>query len=162
MFLMWILRNYFKFGYLVVIFRTILEFFAEVYLVKKKQYLFGLLCLILVASLEYWMNKKPICILNLFASQEQLSEAYILLGSESVFTDSQLEILTENELYIIRNGIFAYCGRIFNEENLMEIFTDYNWYNPRYPPEDFKWEMLNPIQQKNIIKIKNFEQKEFE
>lgn len=68
--------------------------------------------------------------------------------------------LSAEELYLVRNGIYAYEGRIFIEKDLTDFFDQYWWYEPIILPKDFKGEYLNTYQHENIMNILEIEDKE--
>ncbi|WP_282014836.1 YARHG domain-containing protein [Marinifilum flexuosum] len=72
-----------------------------------------------------------------------------------VFNETELFKLTKKELRIKRNQIFARYGYIFNSKDLMEYFSNKDWYNPRYI--DVQHFLIN-IDKENIdliLKIEN-------
>lgn len=44
--------------------------------------------------------------------------------------DSLLKNLSQKELYLLRNSIYAKHEIIFKSKNLQNYFTNFNWYNP--------------------------------
>ena len=65
--------------------------------------------------------------------------------------------LSAEELRLVRNGIYAYEGRVFIEKELTDFFNHYWWYEPIILPKDFKVEYLNTYQYKNIMNILEIE-----
>lgn len=63
---------------------------------------------------------------------------YIFYDSdERYLTEAEVEMLSEEELRIAINEIYARLGRKFNDEALQEYFNSLSWYVPIYTPEDF-------------------------
>lgn len=53
------------------------------------------------------------------------------------YTDAELSLLTDEELYLARNEIYARLGREFKNADLRDYFSSKSWYTPKYAPEDF-------------------------
>jgi hypothetical protein len=67
---------------------------------------------------------------------------------------SDLQNLTEAQLRIYRNAVYARHGRSFKSEDLQSLFDEYDWYkkNPDYTDE-----LLTDIDKKNIKLIQQME-----
>lgn len=74
--------------------------------------------------------------------------------STELITDETLGYLFAEDLRVLRNEIYARRGRIFKDVNLQKYFAAQAWYKP--DPE-FKDEMLNEIEIKNLAVIKEAE-----
>ena len=76
---------------------------------------------------------------------------YVLPDSDSrYYSESELNELTDYELYIARNEIYARHGRIFKNEDLMGYFGHKHWYYGKYSPESFDSIVtLNAYEKKN-------------
>jgi hypothetical protein len=74
--------------------------------------------------------------------------------STEVITDETLGYLFAEDLRVLRNEIYARRGRIFKDVNLQKYFAAQAWYKP--DPE-FKDEMLNEIEIKNLAVIREAE-----
>lgn len=87
-------------------------------------------------------------------------------GSEFVFENSQYELIDESDLYgltewelkVARNEIFARHGRKFNNENLQFYFDNCSWYVGIYSPDEFDPSCLNRIELDNLDIIDKFTQ----
>lgn len=86
-------------------------------------------------------------------------EYMILQGGQRVLEEGELKGLTSKELYLIRNGMFAFQGRGFHESELSEYYFQFEWYIPTVEPRDFTWDMLNSYQQINVVAIKRIEER---
>ena len=85
---------------------------------------------------------------------------YILPESASrLLTEADLEKLTQEDLRIARNEIYARHGRKFLDEGLQEYFNGKSWYNGTIEPDDFKEDMLSEIERTNEDTIVNYETK---
>lgn len=88
-----------------------------------------------------------------------ISGDYVLSDSSSrTYSESELKELTNYELYIARNEIFARHGRMFNNEDLQDYFGSKSWYHPSVKAEDFDESVFNSHEKKNIetmAKIEN-------
>lgn len=77
---------------------------------------------------------------------------YILPDSATrEYSKSELSKLSNYELYIARNEIYARHGRGFKNEELARYFAEQDWYVERYSPEEFdsKGPSLNSIEKAN-------------
>ena len=63
---------------------------------------------------------------------------YILPDSDTrAYTTSELGTLSDWELFVARNEIFARHGRGFLNQDLAQYFEEKSWYTQRYSPEEF-------------------------
>lgn len=94
------------------------------------------------------------------APAESVEPDFILPDSASrVYSTSELSDLTDWELFIARNEIFARYGRSFKSEELVEYFEDKDWYTPQYSPEAFD-AMASPLtaaEKENADNIRSIE-----
>ena len=66
------------------------------------------------------------------------SSGFILPASDTQFySTTELEQLSDYELYLARNEIYARHGRIFNNEDLRQYFNAQDWYYEVYDPKEF-------------------------
>lgn len=90
------------------------------------------------------------------------SDSYVLPNSAShSYSTSELSHLTDWELYLARNEIYARHGRRFNNDDLQRYFNAQSWYTPLYSPEDFdarSGSILNRVEQENASTILSLEQ----
>lgn len=90
------------------------------------------------------------------------SDSYVLPSSAShSYSTSELSHLTDWELYLARNEIYARHGRRFNNDDLQRYFNAQSWYTPLYSPEDFdarSGSILNRVEQENASTILSLEQ----
>ncbi|MCD8317184.1 MAG: YARHG domain-containing protein [Eggerthellaceae bacterium] len=90
---------------------------------------------------------------------------YILPDSNTRdYTESELNQLSDYELYLARNEIYARHGRGFNSEDLQNYFDNQDWYIYQYSPEEFDYlenetgqEFLNQYEKDNVNAIMNIE-----
>lgn len=95
-------------------------------------------------------------------NSSRLSDDYILPNSNRVYlTESDLAGLTDYELYLARNEIFARLGREFKNEDLQHYFNSKSWYRGVYSPDEFdKWgPELNSYEKKNTELIMGVEKR---
>lgn len=88
------------------------------------------------------------------------SEDYILPLSETrSYTEAEIGALSNYELWIARNEIFARHGREFTNSELSKYFNSKDWYSPRYSPQEFDSmpSPLNQIERDNIKVIQSLE-----
>ena len=74
--------------------------------------------------------------------------------STELITEEVLGYMFAEDLRVLRNEIYARRGRIFKDANLQKYFAAQAWYKP--DPE-FKDEMLNEIEVKNLAVIREAE-----
>ena len=92
------------------------------------------------------MNKRSKLILFLVLffgkvfSQETNISNRIQSGDLTLFTeeisDLELSKMTNSELRLLRNMIYAKYGHIFNSEDLNQLYSNFNWYNPNKKVSD--------------------------
>lgn len=75
--------------------------------------------------------------------------------SERYLTSNDLIGLTQWDLKIMRNEIYARHGYIFQKDDMRQYFTSQSWYQPLYNNVDAQ---LSAIEKSNIYLIKDFEQ----
>lgn len=93
------------------------------------------------------------------AAEEELF--YVLPDSDSrYYGESELDDLSDWELYIARNEIYARLGRTFQNEDLTIYFESQPWYEGRYAPGEFDaYVELNDYERKNTTTIRSLEEK---
>jgi len=75
-------------------------------------------------------------------------------ASERYLTYSDVNDLSQWDLKIMRNEIFARHGFIFQTDEMRIYFSNKNWYNPRFYDVN---NMLSKIEKENISLIKKYE-----
>lgn len=87
------------------------------------------------------------------------ADEYILPASDSeYYTRDQLENLSDWELCVARNEVFARYGRQFKNTDLADYFSSQPWYNGEYSPEDFDgWFSPNEYEKANTDLILEIE-----
>ena len=89
-------------------------------------------------------------------------DGYVLPNSSShTYSAGELSHLTDWELYLARNEIYARHGREFRNDDLQRYFNGQSWYTPVYSPEDFdarSGSILSSVEQKNAATILSIEQ----
>ena len=65
-------------------------------------------------------------------------DEYIVNGSDKKYYDKTFfEGLSDEELRLARNEIYARHGRMFREQALQSFFESRSWYEPKYSPDEF-------------------------
>ena len=83
-------------------------------------------------------------------TEPRSDEQYILADSSTRrYKRSELEQLSDWELLIARNEIYARHGREFNDAELRSYFESRSWYSGTIEPKDFSEDMLNAIEKDN-------------
>lgn len=89
-------------------------------------------------------------------------DGYVLPDSSSyTYSAGELSYLSDWELYLARNEIYARHGRRFNNDDLQRYFNAQSWYTPLYSPEDFdarSGSILNDVERDNAATILSLEQ----
>ena len=73
---------------------------------------------------------------------------------DAPLSDLSLALLSKQELWILRNTIFARYGYIFQSTILTDVFSEYDWYKPEYTNVD---DFLTETDKINIDHIKQYE-----
>lgn len=76
------------------------------------------------------------------------------------YTEGQLAYLDTYGLRITRNEIYARHGRMFNDQEIQEYFTNQSWYVPQVASGDFDESCLNEVEKYNAELIRSFELKQ--
>ncbi len=85
---------------------------------------------------------------------------YILPDSDTrYYTEDELRALTQDELRLARNEIYARHGRMFDAQDLQTYFESQPWYRGTIEPADFSDNMLNDYEKANIKTIQAMENK---
>lgn len=83
---------------------------------------------------------------------------FILPESDRRFlSKDELENLTQEELKLARNEIYARHGYVFSDEYLKSYFGQFEWYQPTIAPENFQESMLNEFEIYNRDLIVEYE-----
>lgn len=83
---------------------------------------------------------------------------YILpQSSDRLLTYQDIAGLSQQDLMLARNEIFARHGRIFNDPDVRSYFESQIWYYGYIEPEDFTDTMLSDIEKDNIAFIQEHE-----
>lgn len=88
------------------------------------------------------------------------SADFILPNSDKVYySSSDFGGLSDWELYVARNEIFARHGRAFRNADLARYFSRKSWYVPRYSSEEFDSmpSPLNDYEKKNADALLAYE-----
>ena len=91
------------------------------------------------------------------SSEENLSD-YILPYSDSEYISySDLDGLSQEEVLLARNEIYARRGRKFTTESIKNYFESKSWYEPQNEPDDFPDSIFNEYEKENIKTIVAYE-----
>ncbi len=90
--------------------------------------------------------------------QSEAAGSYILPDSDQrYYTENELSGLSEDQLRLARNEIYARHGRIFDAEDLREYFESQSWYQGTVSAADFSDSVLNDYEKANIQLIQSLE-----
>ena len=93
---------------------------------------------------------------------ETVDEGDIQTGHDFIIEDSGIEIidkdsakqLSDEELRLAINEIYARHGRKFKSSDLQEYFDSKSWYEPKYEPDEFDKKQKTIL---SDVEIKNLE-----
>lgn len=74
-------------------------------------------------------------------------------SSRRELNDLELEHLSDKELNLAINEIYARHGRKFKSKELQEYFNSMSWYHGEIEAKDFQEKLLNQIEQNNLKKM---------
>ena len=87
-----------------------------------------------------------------------IADEYIIPDSSTRYlSNADLNPLTEWEIRVARNEIYARHGRMFKSQELTDYFKSKSWYVPSIPPEQFDNSYLNTFEIENLKFITNYE-----
>ncbi|MCR5222413.1 MAG: YARHG domain-containing protein [Lachnospiraceae bacterium] len=93
-----------------------------------------------------------------YASDSQNTGDYILPYSDSrELTEQDLWGLTDEELRLARNEIYARHGRKFKSKELQDYFDSKRWYYGTIEPDDWSEKYLNKYETYNVKFISDYE-----
>ena len=77
---------------------------------------------------------------------------FIFPNSDSSYlSNAQVSALSDNDLQLAINEIYARRGRIFKDASLNAYFNSQSWYEGKYTPEEFEKNVkFNTYEQKNL------------
>lgn len=85
-------------------------------------------------------------------------DEYVFFDSDNRYlTYTDLSSLSDWELKIARNEIYARRGRLFKDSSLQKYFDSCSWYNGYISSDNFDDGSLNSVEAYNIKLIKNYE-----
>ncbi len=88
---------------------------------------------------------------------------YLLPDSNSrVISEAELYGLTEDQVALARNEIFARKGRMFDTDWIANYFNNQDWYVPKYSPEEFdasSTSILSNVERQNVQIIQDYEER---
>lgn len=84
-------------------------------------------------------------------SYDRYEDDFIFPDSDQRYlTEGDVEYLTVEDTQQAINEIYARHGRIFKDEPYKSYFTSCEWYEPVYTAEEFKDDVFNDYEKKNI------------
>lgn len=93
------------------------------------------------------------------AQGSRLDADYVLPDSSTrLLSSAELQDMSNFELFVARNEIFARHGRTFQKQELKDHFGSKGWYHGTVSPEAFTDSMLSDVERKNNETIKAVEQ----
>ena len=81
-------------------------------------------------------------------------KGYVIAGSDTeLLSKDSLKNISDEDLRLAINEIYARHGRKFKSADLQKFFDNKSWYTPKYEPDEFdkkQNEILNDIEKKNL------------
>ena len=91
--------------------------------------------------------------------QQNTLNDYILPDSSThAYSRSQLEQMSNHDLFLARNEIYARYGRQFVSQELQDYFGSKSWYHGTVAPNDFNENWLNDTERHNVETMLSIEQ----
>ena len=88
------------------------------------------------------------------------SKAYVISGSDSeLISRDSLKNMSDEDLRLAINEIYARHGRKFDDEELQNYFNSKDWYEGKIDASDFKESELSDIEMANRDLIVEYEKK---
>jgi hypothetical protein len=83
---------------------------------------------------------------------EEIGEDGIVFpnSSDEIIDESKAKELSDDALRLAINEIYARHGYIFKDEDLLEYYRQYDWYEETVTPDKFSIDMFNDTEQQNI------------
>ena len=98
---------------------------------------------------------------SLYKGEGGLAEFVLPLSDCAYLTEENLLNLSKAQLRIARNEIYARHGRMFNDQEMQEFFTNQSWYVPQSASGDFDEDCLNEVERYNSELIRSVELKQW-
>lgn len=100
-------------------------------------------------SIEQSLNEET-------ASYDRHAEYFFHDSDSRYLTDQEVSVLSQEELRIAKNEIYARHGRIFTSDDLKEYFGAKSWYEGTVLPDQFDESVFNPVEKANIQLIQSY------
>ena len=71
-------------------------------------------------------------------------------SSDELIDESDISILSDEELRYAINELYAKHGYIFKDDQLKAYYEKYEWYDPSVKPDDFSVDLFNDVEKENI------------
>ena len=91
------------------------------------------------------------------SEEDKQLATFINLCSSSYFDSSDLSALDSDMTFLAWNAIYAKAGWKFESDYLRAYFSQFDWYQPVYSPEEFHEGLLNDCQKFNRVILHRFD-----
>ncbi len=83
---------------------------------------------------------------------EEIHEEGIVFPESSTraLTESEIALLTDEEIQRAINELYARNGYTFKDETKRAFYEQYSWYEPTVSPEDFSMALFNSVEKENV------------
>ena len=123
---------------------------------KKAWMIFALVALVglCIAAYFLFLQKKPENDAAQNSKEYNQTTGKYTYTSQKLLTDDDVKNMSQTDLRIMRNEIYARHGLIFQSAEMKNYFSSQPWYTPQY---DNVIDMLSYIEKNNIALIKRYE-----
>ena len=106
------------------------------------------------------VQTEPLNMDNLYIALSPDRNGYLLLSSDNAYLKSyDVKELSQTELMLARNEIYARRGYIFSDGELAEYFASKNWYHPVAGADRFSEDALNVYEKSNLTFLSIYEKR---
>ncbi|MBQ2608320.1 MAG: protein kinase [Paludibacteraceae bacterium] len=88
-----------------------------------------------------------------------LPDGYPAIMSERQLEESDLVDMSDWDLKVMRNSVYALYGFRFGKDDLKNYFSGFSWYNPTYTDQNVVFDRMTSIEQYNVKFVREYEKK---
>lgn len=127
---------------------------------KRRAVVLAVACLAAVAStVTVWAEQNKETLETSVGSSERINYMVFPDSSERALSFADIYMLSQSDIRIAKNEIYARHGRKFASEDLQLYFSEMEWYHGTIEPDAFDPSVFNEIEKENIAFLNNEEEK---